>query len=348
MTTDGPDQVTGSDWPGNEPPESAAEAETSRALPPSQSLPPGQAMPVWASTAPDAAASTPPGGSSVPAAPPAPGYAPPLPGSSGQSAPPAPGYAQGQWPPPPPPPPPGYAGYPGAPAYHQVPGYPPGYAPGYPAAPGYPPGYAPAPGYPPAPGYSAGPGYSAAPGYPPGYPSAPGYPPPGYPPAGFAYPGNSWPGSPVQYGPAPGLVWAGIGPRIGAYVLDGFFALIALFIAAGAAEAFGVRHYGYTDVYSTGASISYFLWFVLVFVYHPTCWWAFQGTLGQRLLGMRVVRVADGGSLGVGSTTMRYIFWALCSLFVIPAILAAIMANDQPQKRTWWDDAAGSVVVRRV
>jgi uncharacterized RDD family membrane protein YckC len=173
-------------------------------------------------------------------------------------------------------------------------------------------------------------------------------------PPGFGYPMAAWPGSPIQFGPAPGLIWGAIGRRIGALVLDGVFMLIAFVVAEVVAELFGVHYYwnaGYGEwstVYSTGASLAYLSWFILLFAYHPTCWWAFQGTLGQRALGLRVVRGQDGASLGVGATTVRYVIWGLCTLFVIPALIAAIIANDSPQKRTWWDDAVGSVVVRRV
>jgi uncharacterized RDD family membrane protein YckC len=158
----------------------------------------------------------------------------------------------------------------------------------------------------------------------------------------------TWPGAPMQFGPVPGLVWGGIGPRIGAMLLDLVFMLIALMVAALVAEAFGVQHYVTHDVYSTGATASYLTWCILAVAYPPTCWWAFQGTVGQRVLGLRVVRLTDGASLGVGSTTLRFLIWAVCTLPVIPGAIAAIMAQDNPMKRAWWDDAAGSVVVRRV
>jgi uncharacterized RDD family membrane protein YckC len=129
--------------------------------------------------------------------------------------------------------------------------------------------------------------------------------------------------------------------------------LVALFIAALIAEAFGVQRinygYGETDaVYSTGATAAYLCWFILALAYHPTCWWAFQGTIGQRGLGLRVVRAEDGTSLGVGATTIRYLVWLVCQLITIIAIIAAAMASDNPRKQAWWDEAAGSVVVHRL
>jgi hypothetical protein len=60
------------------------------------------------------------------------------------------------------------------------------------------------------------------------------------------------------------------------------------------------------------------------------------------------LRAADGRSLGFGATTIRYTVWLVCELITIIAIIAAAIANDNPRKQTWWDNAAGSVVVRRI
>jgi uncharacterized RDD family membrane protein YckC len=163
----------------------------------------------------------------------------------------------------------------------------------------------------------------------------------------------TWPGLPVQFGPAPGLVWGGIGQRFGALLIDAIVMFVAFVVAALVASAFGVQYYTYANgneqtIYSTGASATYLCWFILAFAYHPTCWWAFQGTIGQRALRLRVVRAADGSSLGVAMTTIRYLLWLVCQVIVFPAIIAAAMANDNPRKQAWWDDAAGSVVVRRI
>ena len=128
---------------------------------------------------------------------------------------------------------------------------------------------------------------------------------------------------------------------------------MALIVASIVANAFGIQYidYGNGDgysIYSTGASAAYVCWFILLLAYHPTCWWAFQGTIGQRAMGLRVVKAADGSSLGIGATTIRYIVWLVCQVTVVLAIIAAVIANDNPRKQTWWDDVCGSVVVRRV
>jgi hypothetical protein len=61
-----------------------------------------------------------------------------------------------------------------------------------------------------------------------------------------------------------------------------------------------------------------------------------------------VVRAANGQSLGIGATTIRYIIWLVCICTILLAVVAAIMASDKPSKQAWPDDVAGSVVVKRV
>lgn len=77
---------------------------------------------------------------------------------------------------------------------------------------------------------------------PPGYPP-PGYPPPGYPPPAYPQPGGYQPGG---YGYAPAPEYAGIGKRIGAWLLDALvmtvamipgWILIGIAIAVGASNA---------------------------------------------------------------------------------------------------------------
>ena len=149
-------------------------------------------------------------------------------------------------------------------------------------------------------------------------------------------------------GPMPGFVWAGLTIRFGALAIDAGIMFVALIIASMAAEAFGVEHTYYEDYYSTGAQFMYLLWFAFFILYQPLCWWAFQGTPGQRVLGLRVVRAADGTPLGLGPTLGRFAVWAVCQLTVILAIIAAAAASDEPARQTWWDKASGSVVVQRV
>jgi len=67
------------------------------------------------------------------------------------------------------------------------------------------------------------------------------------------------------------------------------------------------------------------------------------GTIGHRLAGLRVVR-QDGTSLGVAHAFMREVVRLFLSL--PPLGLGFLWMLDQPNRRTWHDLLADSVVVR--
>jgi len=157
----------------------------------------------------------------------------------------------------------------------------------------------------------------------------------------------AWAINPAPPGPTPGVAWAGIGSRFGALVIDAVFMGALFFLAALLAAALGMRdnYYGETE-YSTASAIVLWIWALFFLVYHPVCWWRFQCTLGQRALGIRVVREADGRPLGLGSVILRYVVWFVLMLTVILAIIAAIVADGDPARRAWHDEASGSVVIK--
>ena len=190
--------------------------------------------------------------------------------------------------------------------------------------------------------------YSGAPqpGYPPpGYPQQPGYPPPGY-------VSNAWGPAPAGIsalgppGPTPGLVWGGIGVRFAAILIDFFFMLVLLVAVAMIALAVS-PDYEFTNRYSAAGNALVWGWIAFFLLYQPFCWYLFSGSIGQRALGLRVVRAADGRGLGFGAVLIRYLVWAVCTGTIILGIVAAAMAADNPYKLTWPDDASKSLVIRR-
>ena len=252
---------------------------------------------------------------------------------------------QGNWPQAPQqqPVPPSFPGPPptGAIPYTPLP-YPPAGVgpPGFVQPPGYgpPPGPSPQPGYGP-PGFVQPPGYSPQPG---GWPGSP------YPPFGWGYPPGFGSMPFVPAGPAPGLSWGGIGVRFGALLIDAILMGVTFVIATLLADAAGVRRYADDSViYSSAATAIYWIWIIFFVAYHPACWYAFGSSLGQRALGLRVVRASDGLKLGLGAVLIRYVIFAVFTGTVILGIIAAAMANEDPFKRAWHDEAARSVVVRR-
>lgn len=224
-----------------------------------------------------------------------------------------------------------YGQQPGQPGY----GYPPpGQQPGYGAPqPGYgapQPGYgAPQPAYgAPQPGYGAPqpefgapqPGYGApqpAPGYP---PAGPGY--GGYPPAGFG----------------PQVPYANWFSRVGGYLIDGLIVGVPIAILYGLMIAVGIKEvscstsedeyssYSYSTSCTGGGmtAVGVILLLLMVVVGLTLGLWLLyqEGTTGQtpgkKVVGIRVVREADGQVLGFGMAFVRKLCHvldnALCGL----------------------------------
>jgi uncharacterized RDD family membrane protein YckC len=202
-------------------------------------------------------------------------------------------------------------------------------------------GYPPQPGYPPEPGYPTA--YPPQPGYPPGaaYPGSYPPPPPGYVPGYPPYPGY---GQPMGYPPA-GYVamprFAGFWIRLGAYLLDVVIVVIASFVA-----------------FFAGATLTlvspalFLVWIVVCYVagicYQPFMWWKYGATLGQRAVGVRVVRDQDGGPISGGTAVIRFIGMILegvLMFIVFIGLLGYVWAAFEPRKRAWHDLMAGTVVI---
>jgi uncharacterized RDD family membrane protein YckC len=83
-------------------------------------------------------------------------------------------------------------------------------------------------------------------------------------------------------------------------------------------------------------------------VYHPTCWYVFGASPGQKAVGLRVVRAADGEPLGLGAVLVRYLIFSFVTILVPLGIVSGFMTAKDPFKRAWHDQLASSIVVRRL
>jgi uncharacterized RDD family membrane protein YckC len=191
------------------------------------------------------------------------------------------------------------------------------------------------------------PGYGAPPGYPP-----PGYPPPGYPPPGYGPPGYPPGWGPAMFVPVPvspfgaSYTPGGIGVRLGALLIDAAFVFATLIVAGVLMTLVDPNSGGRSP--SSAAMAIFLLWLFFVLSYHPASWYVFDCTLGQRALGLRVRRRSDGQSLGFGAVNVRYLVFCVETLLFPLGIITGAMASDEPMKLTWHDEAAGSVVVKRL
>jgi uncharacterized RDD family membrane protein YckC len=199
---------------------------------------------------------------------------------------------------------------------------------------------------------------------PPAYPVAPT-------PQGTGYPMAAPPATWRQPGPAPGLVYAGFGWRVLGYILD----IVILFVLeapltipllyvpvarfyrdhpAPAGQAVATLPTDLSNRFLLigllGALVSAVYFGGLV---------AWQGrTIGQRAMGMTVVRAEDGGRLPDGRAYLRAaIFWAPGVLSVVPtvgsvagliALIGMLSAAWDKRKQGWHDKLGRSLVVKQV
>lgn len=150
--------------------------------------------------------------------------------------------------------------------------------------------------------------------------------------------------------PSP-LAHAGFGRRVGAYLID-----YAIVIALGLVPAVIVVIVAYwlllPDYYTqaeedaaTDTAVGYatFVYAAVSFLYY----WlanALGGTLGKRILGLRVVRASDGNNLGVGPGFGRVIVWFIGG---IPLGLGWWWASWDKRGQAWHDKAVDSIVVKK-
>ncbi len=183
--------------------------------------------------------------------------------------------------------------------------------------------------------------------------------PAGPPPGGW----SSYAAAP-QRGPAAGWEYAGFWIRAGAWIIDGVILgviaailwTVVIVIAAGigfGAVGSGIAADGTIterEAAILGVGIVFALVFlgimtILVTVLYFVLLWVKRGaTIGQSVLGLRVVRQGDGGPIGWGTAIIRYIV-----LYVGFAVfyLGVIWVAFDDRKRGWHDLAASTLVVKR-
>ncbi|BAW04056.1 RDD family protein [Nocardia seriolae] len=198
-------------------------------------------------------------------------------------------------------------------------------------------------------------------------PQQPGYgqqPPPGY---GQPPPPGGYPGQPVDYGyqPAPGYgaypqpPYASWGARVGAYIVDFLIASLPVLILYGIGFAIGFKDADcvteHTDTsYSTscsgglsGAGIALIalgvlyglvVGFYLIYLEGKT-----GQTPGKKMLGIRLVREADGQPLGFGMAFVRRICHVVDAL---PCYIGFLWPLWDAKRQTFADKILSTIVVK--
>lgn len=124
--------------------------------------------------------------------------------------------------------------------------------------------------------------------------------------------------------------FAGLGVRLLATALDS--ALIALVtLGIDAIDDAGVAS-ARSALTALGACL----------VYYPVLWGTTGWTLGQRVLGLRVVRAADGTKIGSGTALVRALG---CLVAAVPLLVGVLWSGWDSRKQGWQDKLAGTVVI---
>ena len=154
-----------------------------------------------------------------------------------------------------------------------------------------------------------------------------------------------------EEGPAPGVKFAGHGPRLVAYIIDGVISsvILLLFVIAVPAAILGS---GGAQTRAGRLSAGDASIFLLVFLlgaivalgYFPFFWARSGQTPGMRLFRLYLVRDSDGGKVSAGQAILRMIgLW----VSAIPIYLGFIWIFIDKRRRGWHDLIAGTVMIER-
>ena len=184
---------------------------------------------------------------------------------------------------------------------------------------------------------------------------------------------------PVEAGPAPGIAYADLGMRIGAYVIDAIGLSVVYFVVA--AILSGVL---LGSLFTVGIAMLFIvvvilgaLYLVGSAVYFVYTWTTMRASLGQKMLGLETVNAGNGATLTqqqairrwaflfgpqaivtvlqIGSSWFVYAFGLmgvislLLSLAGLAYTIYLLYTTSQSSKRQGFHDVqAGTVVIKRV
>jgi len=161
---------------------------------------------------------------------------------------------------------------------------------------------------------------------------------------------NQWSAPPEPPGPAPGVMFAPLGERFIAYLIDAFIVGIFIVVAAIVASvifASGVSGSGQNITVSPAAAGGFGLVMLLIFIvataYFPWFWMRDGATPGMKRFSLRVVNDRDGGRVTGGQAVLRFIGLWISSAVVY---LGYIWALIDSRRRGWHDLIAGTVVIK--
>ena len=146
-----------------------------------------------------------------------------------------------------------------------------------------------------------------------------------------------WVAPEVVPGPAPGIEFGGLGPRLVGYIVDTLIILAAVFVIV---IVFALV----AAIVPVIGGIGIFVGAIIVpLAYFPYFWTKTGQTPGMQIMHVKVVRDKDGGPITTGQAILRLIgFWVSGLVFYIGYIWVFI----DKRQRGWFDLIAGTVVIK--
>jgi uncharacterized RDD family membrane protein YckC len=143
---------------------------------------------------------------------------------------------------------------------------------------------------------------------------------------------------------APATALAGFWVRFAGLFIDGLiFFVVQLILGAlfttTTTEVVG----GVTITVRTGSSVPTVIILILELAYFGWFWTTRGASLGQQMVGIRVVDSVTFGPLKPSQAVVRYIGYLISG---IPLLLGFLWAAWDPKKQGWMDKLAGTQVVR--
>lgn len=132
---------------------------------------------------------------------------------------------------------------------------------------------------------------------------------------------------------------AGLGRRIGAYVVDIVIAYLIIGIVGGVVAGISLATSGGVPPFVAGiaAALAGIGWF---FVY--TAMQGAAGSLGMRMTGLRLACIEDDLPLGFASALVRNVVWGLGAAVVVGYF--SPLFDSSPWRRGWHDRVAGALM----
>ena len=135
--------------------------------------------------------------------------------------------------------------------------------------------------------------------------------------------------------------YGGFWIRVVAYIID---AIILGIVGAILSVPLGVNYGDMNSLSSGAARTSNGIDLLLSFLYFTLLWSYMGASLGQRILGLRVVDATTGQPISFGKAALR---WLGLIISFLVCFIGVIWVAFDARKQGWMDKIAGTVVVRR-